>query len=101
VEIQDNPILQSRFLLFSLVLIFSISSFFAHRTFVTLDTRKALMSTSSAEALIPRSGYTSVPSPPDTLKEPLLEEKVTSSSYAPPDEEQKKEVAETPEWWKG
>lgn len=72
------------------------------RTFVTLNTRKTLMSASSAEALIPRSGYTSVSSPPDTLKEPLLEEKV-SSSYAPSDNdgEQKKEVAETPDWWKG
>lgn len=59
------------------------------------------MSKSSAEALIPRSGYTPVPSPPETLKEPLLEDKMTSS-YSPTDGgEQKKEVAETPEWWKG
>ena len=61
------------------------------------------MSASSNEALIPRSGYTSVSSPPDTLNEPLLEDKLTSS-YAPSEDndgEQKKQVAETPDWWSG
>lgn len=61
------------------------------------------MSQSSNDALIPRSGYTRVYSPPDTLNEPLLEDKM-ASSYAPSENnegEQTKEVAETPEWWKG
>lgn len=63
------------------------------RTFVTLDTRKALMSESSYDALIPQ-GDTSA-----SLNTPLLEDK----NYAPSESggSHKKEVAETPEWWSG
>ena len=73
---------------------------FLLRIFVTLDKRKALMSASSREALIPRVGYTTVSSPSDTLNEPLLDDEM-SSSYSPSDagSKQKKEVAATPEWW--
>lgn len=86
---------------FSLIHIHLFHHLSLHRTFVTLDTRKALMAAASDDALVPRSGYTEVSSAPDTLNKPLLEEDHMSSSYAPSDAggEQKKEVAETPAWW--